>query len=215
MVKDQLRQKQTITQLHPRQVLESLSRQGHTWAMVQSLHLTSGHEFHRLAVEADQANIRTSIGLPLLTGVEDYTAVVQALAPLVAKNKGEAIVLVGHGTDHPTWSTYPALAHMLQRVYGARVHVGVVEGDYPDQGAVVRAVVAAGFASVRLAAFMLVAGVHFEQDLAGDDDSWQTAFEAAGIQVKLEKGGLGLNPHIIEIFCRHMEAALDIIPQQF
>jgi hypothetical protein len=31
--------------------------------------------------------------------------------------------------------------------------------------------------------------------------------------VELEKGGVGFNPQIIEIFCRHMEAALDIIPQ--
>jgi sirohydrochlorin cobaltochelatase len=50
-------------------------------------------------------------------------------------------------------------------------------------------------------------------DLAGGDKSWKAAFEAAGIQVELEPGGLGLNPQIIEIFCRHMEAALDIIPQ--
>jgi sirohydrochlorin cobaltochelatase len=175
--------------------------------------LTSAHEFYRLLAEVDRCGIRTSIGLPLLSAVEDYEAVVRALAPLVEKNEDEARVLVGHGTDHPCWSSYPALQHMLQQKYGAKVHVGAVEDGYPDQQSIVRAVVDGGYARVRLASFMLVAGVHFEEDLAGDEDSWKRVFEAAGIQVELEKGGVGFNPQIIEIFCRHMEAALDIIPQ--
>ena len=213
MVKDRLEQKHKITRRHPHQVLAALARQGHPWAMVQSLHLTSAHEFYRLVAEVDQAGIRTSLGLPLLSSIEDYAAVVRALAPLVAKDEDEALVLVGHGTDHPAWSAYPALQHMLQQQYGAKVLVGAVEEGFPDREAIVRAVVKAGYARVRLASLMLVAGVHFEEDLAGEEDSWKTVFEAAGIQVQLEKGGLGLNPQIIEVFCRHMEAALDIIPQ--
>ncbi len=213
MVKDRLKPVKNITPRHPHQVLEALARQGHPWAMVQSLHLTNAHEFYRLVAEVDHCGIRTSMGLPLLSAIEDYEAVVRALAPLVEKHADEAVVLVGHGTDHPSWSSYPALKSMLQQKFGAKVHVGTVENGYPDRDAVVRAVVNSGYARVRLASFMLVAGVHFEEDLAGDQDSWKTVFEAAGIQVELEKGGLGLNQQIIEIFCRHMEAALDIIPQ--
>lgn len=212
MVKDRLKQKQNITRHHPHQVLEALARRGHPWAMVQSLHLTGAHEFYRLVAEVDHCGIRTSMGLPLLSGIEDYEAVVRSLSPLVDKNEDEALVLVGHGTDHPSWSSYPALQYMLQQKYGGKVHVGAVEDGYPDQDAIVRAVVNGGFTRVRLASLMLVAGVHFEENLAGDEDSWKTVFEAAGIQVELEKGGLGLNPQIIEIFCRHMESALEIIP---
>jgi sirohydrochlorin cobaltochelatase len=213
MVKERLKQKQKHARPHPHEVLTDLACQGHPWAMVQSLHLTSAHEFYRLAAEVDQGGVRTSMGLPLLTAIEDYAAVVRALAPLVEKSEDEALVLVGHGTDHPSWSAYAALQHMFAQQYGAKVHVGAVEEGYPDQQAIIRAVVAGGYTRVRLAALMLVAGVHFEEDLAGDEDSWKTAFAAAGLQVELEPGGLGLNPQIIEIFCRHMEAALDIIPQ--
>lgn len=212
MVKDWLKQRQNITRHHPHQVLEVLARRGYPWAMVQSLHLTSAHEFYRLVAEVDQCGIRTSMGLPLLSTIEDYGAVVQALAPLIEKDEDEVVVLVGHGTDHPSWSSYPALQYMLQQKYGTKVHVGVVEDGYPDQQSIVRAVVNGRYARVRLASFMLVAGVHFEEDLAGEEDSWKTVFESAGIPVELEKGGLGFNPQIIEIFCRHMEAALDIIP---
>jgi sirohydrochlorin cobaltochelatase len=214
MVKDRLKQKRKFTRPHPHEVLAVLARKGHPWAMVQSLHLTSAHEFYRLVAEVDQAGVRTSMGLPLLTAVEDYAAVVRALATLVEKNEDEAIVLVGHGTDHPSWSAYAALQHMFARQYGAKVHIGAVEDGFTDQRTIVRAVAAGGYGRVRLAPLMLVAGVHFEEDLAGDDDSWKTAFEAAGLQVELEPCGLGFNPQVIEIFCRHMEAALDIIPQK-
>lgn len=212
MVKDRLKQKQNITRRHPYQALEDLARQGHSWAMVQSLHLTSAHEFYRLVTEVEHCTIRTSMGLPLLSAIEDYEAVMQALAPLVEKDEDEALVLVGHGTDHPSWSSYPAMQHMLQQKYGTKVHVGAVEDGYPAQESIVRAIVNSGYTKVRLASFMLVAGVHFEEDLAGDEDSWKTVFETAGIPVALENGGLGLNPQIIKIFCRHMEAALDVIP---
>jgi sirohydrochlorin cobaltochelatase len=212
MVKDRLKQRQNITRCHPHQALEILARQGHPWAMVQSLHLTSAHEFYRLVAEVDHCGIRTSMGLPLLSAVEDYEAVVRALALLVEKDQDEAVVLVGHGTDHPAWSSYPALQYMLQQKYGAKVHVGAVEEGYPCQESIARAVVNGGYARVRLASFMLVAGVHFEEDLAGDEDSWKAVFKAAGLQVELEKGGLGFNPQIIEIFCRHIKDALDVIP---
>jgi sirohydrochlorin cobaltochelatase len=213
MVKDRLKRKRKFTQRLPHEVLADLGRQGHPWAVVQSLHLACAHEFYRLVAEVDQDGVRTSMGLPLLTAIEDYAGVVRALAPLVEKNEDEALVLVGHGTDHPSWSAYAALQHMFAQRYGAKVHVGVVEEGYPDQKAIVRAVTASGYARVRLAALMLVAGMHFEEDLVGGEKSWKAAFETAGIQVELEPGGLGLNPQIIEIFCRHMEAALDIIPQ--
>jgi sirohydrochlorin cobaltochelatase len=212
MVTDRLKQKQNITRHHPHQALAVLERQGHPWAMVQSLHLTSAHEFYRLVAEVENCSIRTSMGLPLLSAIEDYEAVVKALAPLAEKNKEEALVLVGHGTDHPSWTSYPALQHMLRQKYGDRVHVGAVEDGYPDRDVIVRAVVNGGYCRVRLASFMLVAGVHFEEDLAGEEDSWKTVFESAGLQVVLERGGIGLNPQIIDIFCQHMEAALNMIP---
>ena len=214
MVKDRMQHRSSITRRHPRQVLEILARQGHPWAVVQSLHLTCGHEFYRLAHEVDQVGIRTSMGLPLLSAIEDYAAVARALAPLAEKDADEALVLVGHGTDHPSWSSYPALQYMLQQAHGRKVYVGVVEEEgYPDREAIVRAVVREGYARVRLAALLLVAGGHFNEDLAGGEDSWKTVFEAAGIQVALEYEGLGLNPQILEIFCRHVETALDIIPR--
>lgn len=153
------------------------------------------------------------MGLPLLCGVEDYQAMVRALTPMIEADGNEAVVLVGHGTDHPGWSTYTALQYMLQNRFGAKVHMGAVEEGYPACDTIVRAVIAGGYGRVRLVPCMLVAGVHFEEDLAGEEDSWKSEFEAAGIEVALERQGLGCHPDIIELYCRHTAAALDVIPR--
>jgi sirohydrochlorin cobaltochelatase len=212
MVAHNLSRKQNGTRPHPHQVLNTLAGAGHPWAVVQSLHLTCGHEFYRLVSEVEHRDIRTSIGLPMLCAPRDHQAVMEALTSVVTADPDEAVILVGHGTDHPAWTAYTALAHRMQARHGQKVQVGVVEEGYPDRDTIVRNVATAGYGSVRLVPLLLVAGVHFAEDLAGEQDSWKSAFEAAGIHVRLEHDGLGQNPRIVEIFCRHMEEALDVIP---
>nr|HID59141.1 hypothetical protein [Desulfobacterales bacterium] len=69
-----------------------------------------------------------------------------------------------------------------------------------------------GIKTVRLIPFILVAGTHYQEDLAGDDDSWKTAFEGRQIAVLVETVGLGSYPGIIEVFCRRIQDAPDVIP---
>ena len=51
MVRDFSRQRNNIDLKSPRQVLCDLAKEGHTWAIVQSIHLLCGHEFYRLVEE--------------------------------------------------------------------------------------------------------------------------------------------------------------------
>ena len=211
LVKDWIKKRKNIDLKHPYEVLAELEERGHQWAVVQSLHLLCGHEFYRLVEEVKQSPVRTSIGLPLLGSSEDYQAVVQGLGSSFPDLENEAVVLVGHGTDHPTWASYLALHQMFRERFGHRVYVGVVEG-YPSRAEIVDAVKGAGFKKVRLIPFMLVAGAHFQEDLAGDDDSWRTAFEESDISVLVETKGIGYYNEIIDIFGKHVKDALDIIP---
>ncbi len=211
MVKDWIKKRRDIDLKHPHQVLSELKDKGHKWAVVQSLHLLCGHEFYRLVEEVGESPVRTSIGLPLLCDHEDYEAVVRGLGKDLSQNEDEAVILVGHGTDNPIWSSYLALHHMFRKEFGSNIYVGVVEGD-PSRDKIVAAVKGAGVERVRLVPFMFVAGTHFQEDLAGDDDSWKTAFEERGISVLLEERGLGFRQEIVEIFCRHIREALDVIP---
>jgi sirohydrochlorin cobaltochelatase len=211
MVRDRLKQNHKLEMKHPHEILQKLAAKGHVWAVVQSLHLLGGHEFYRLLEEVRPLEIRTSIGLPLLSSYEDYQNLARALGSDGVSGEEEALVLVGHGTDHPSWSTYPALENILREVHGHRVFVGVVEG-FPSQEQVLRAISRAGVSRVRLIPLMLVAGVHFWEDLCEGEDSWRAAFEEAGLEVQVDPRGLGANKGVIQIFVDHIREALDIIP---
>ena len=155
--------------------------------------------------------IRTSIGLPLLSSYEDYRHLALALGFAEGFDREEAQVLVGHGTDHPAWSAYMALEKILRELYGPGFHVGVVEGC-PSQEQVAAAISRSGLHRVRLIPLMLVAGVHFIEDLTEGEGSWKGAFEKAGLEVRVEPAGIGMRDAIVRIFIDHIREALDIIP---
>jgi sirohydrochlorin cobaltochelatase len=195
----------------PVETARSLAEKGHEWVVIQSLHLICGHEFDRLVTERNQVNIRSAMGLPLLTSHGDYTAVAAALAPLIPEDTDQAVILVGHGTDHPAWTAYPALESILGQQYGPRIFLGVVE-EYPGLDHTLARIKSAGFKRVCLVPFMLVAGVHFTEDLTCEADSWQKTFERHGIEVRVVGQGIGCLDDITGIFCDHIADALDVIP---
>lgn len=212
IVKNRIKKKNNIELKHPHQVLAELKDQGFAWAVVQSLHLMCGHEFYRLKDEVQECDIRTSIGLPLLYSPIDYKKVLTTLNSLICSNKEKAVVFIGHGTDHPAWTTYAAFLNMLRESGKANAYVGVVEEGHASMEQVAGDVSKAGYKHVLLVPMMLVAGVHFMEDMAGDEDSWKTAFESINISVALEQKGLGLNSSIIDIYCSHIYNAIDAIP---
>jgi len=214
MVRDRLQKEHGLELKPPQQVLAELHREHYEWAVVQSLHLVCGHEFERLADETGNGPVRTSMGLPLLDSPEDYSRVIQILQRHHGgKDSREALVLAGHGTDHAIWAAYPALEKMAQQMLGKRVFVGVVEG-WPSVEDIAQEVKHLGFGKIRLVPFMLVAGTHFREDLAGEEDSWKARFEAEGLEVAVENHGLGRYPDIVDLFLDHIREALDVIPER-
>ena len=212
IIRNKLKKKSDVTVKHPDAVLQELYSKGHKWAVVQSMHLICGHEFHRLVHESEQCKIRTSIGSPLLTYRNDYQEVSRALLLDEHLQSNESVVLVGHGTDHPAWTSYPALENILKHDYGPDVHVGVI-GKQPPKEILIKKIVRSGARQVLLLPLMLVAGMHLEKDLTGNHNSWQSDFNKKNIFVKTETRGLGFNRKIIDIFINHIQDAIDKIPK--
>ena len=65
-------------------------------------------------------------------------------------------------------------------------------------------------ARVYLQPFMLVAGDHAQNDLAGEDEeSWASQLKARGLKVEARLTGLGSLPGIQNIFVRHTAETTD------
>jgi len=211
MVKDALKKEKNLDLKDPGQVLENLEREGHPWAVLQSLHLIGGHELHRLAAERNNVKMRTSLGLPLLSSFQDFKEVALVLKSVIPQDPGQAILVLGHGTDHPSWTSYFALESIMGQEYGPRVFAGVVEG-FPEMDETIDRILEKGFKKVLIVPLLLVAGVHFLEDITGDEDSWQKQLEHHNMEVSLVAHGLGHLDGITRIFSRHIKDALDVIP---
>ena len=207
-IRKRMREEKGPAPVTPQAVFDQLVRAGCQRALVQSLHLICGIEFHHLAWKAAQSPLDIQLGLPLLSHPEDFDAVLDWIAMIRPPADEDVLVLVGHGTDHPAWMTYVVLGQKIATRFGEKVFLGQVKGD-PAPSAVATRLKATGCRRVHLRPFMLVAGAHFMQDISGGrPTSWQSRLEAQGLTVIPENEGLGAHPTTQAIFCRHIREAL-------
>jgi sirohydrochlorin cobaltochelatase len=207
----ELREKTDSTINHPEEVLRQLAARGVTRAVVQSLHLLPGTEFHSLLHIAGESPLTCVVGKPLLTSPEDYQQLGEILRPVVSARPGKAILVLGHGTAHPVWTAYYALEKILRRTFGERIFVGVVE-KYPDTGYLVGEIADRGYAEVCIIPLFLVAGMHYRRDIVSDSaSSWQSRLRSRKIEVESIDYGLGLYPGVEKIIIGHLTEADKVI----
>ncbi len=214
----------------PLAALAELSDEGETNVVVQSLHVAPGSEFHDAAsLVSALRSVRGKFGFrnlemgpPLLASGRDFDAVSKALASefdrltvegevaIRPRNPEEtAVVLMGHGTDHPADSAYARMALVLERDH-RNVFLGTIDGFPGLEEVMAEVKLASGVGRVRLLPFLLVAGGHATKDLAGDDPtSWKSAFEEAGFEVEVLLRGMGENPGVVEVFIEHSKQAIE------
>ena len=115
----------------------------------------------------------------------------------------KAVVLMGHGTEHRANDVYLKLSDILE---GHNIFVGTVENK-PDIYDVLNKT--ENFKNIVLAPFMVVAGDHAVNDMAGDDDdSWKNVMENAGRNVEVVLKGVGEYLPIRQIYCEHIRREL-------
>lgn len=203
LMRRRLAERQSISFPGPLAALAEMHDLGCRSAILQSLQIVPGEEFHGLAFE------RLEVGLPLLAGLEDCRRASSALAP----RRGEvvaaagAVVLVGHGTGHPADSLYSLMDDVLQEDH-SNVFLGTLKGfrGAEDLAARLRSCEAR---KVHLWPFLLVAGGHAVHEIAGDDPaSWKSILEREGFDVQVHLQGLAENDEIVAIFLEHTRGAM-------
>jgi sirohydrochlorin cobaltochelatase len=207
MITRELHERKESTVVHPEEVLHQLAARGISKAVVQSLHLFPGTEFHSLLRIAGKSQLECAIGRPLLTTPLDYDQVGEILRPVISKRPDKAILVLGHGTDHPVWTAYYSLEKILRKKFGDRIYVGVVE-KYPDTAHLVDEIADRGFSEVCIIPLFLVAGMHYRRDIISDSaSSWQSRLQSRKIEVESIDYGLGLYPGFEKIIIRHITEA--------
>ena len=151
---------------------------------------------------------------------EDIFAVAKAMAPdvkLATKEKA-GIVYMGHGNEYfpGNGGTYLEFASKMRKIYPDVVTaIGNVEG-FPGIEDVMETLRLYGIKKVILKPFMVVAGDHSINDMAGnEEDSWKSILMKNGFEVVTVAKGLGENDNFANIFVNHAvdaaeEAGIDL-----
>lgn len=181
--------------------------------IVQPTHVINGIENDLMKQDVlSYSNHFSSIrfGTPLLTSTSDNDFVVEAVAQELGSSLGndEVLVLMGHGTTHYANSVYAALDYTFKDHGYSKIFLGTVEA-YPSMESILRQIKALHPRRVVLAPFMIVAGDHAKNDLAGDNsDSWRCQFEQAGLEVSCILKGLGEYPKIRQLLLNHIKESI-------
>ncbi len=208
MVREKLRKSGTAVK-SVRGKLNEMFLEGFTSVKVVSLHMVPGEEYHKLSAEAGvfrqpmMGFKELEIGKPLLHDANSMDLLCNAVMSALPAERtpGDAIVLMGHGNRKGICElNYIAAAAELNR-RDENIFLATVEGK-PDFESVRQKIKAANFSGVFLMPFMLVAGDHARNDLAGNDaDSWKSILESDGIACVPVLKGLGEYDAIAKLFC--------------
>lgn len=193
------------------EALDKLIRDEVTDLLVQPTNVINGYEYDKLRDNVRKVSSsfeRVRIGQPLLSGARDNEHIVSILKKnFESLENDEALILIGHGTSHYAGDVYSALDYLLKHRGFPNSFVGSIEG-FPDFDTILDDLQKTSYKKVLLVPFLIVAGVHTRDDIAGDDpNSWKNKLEAAGYQVRCNLKGLGEYPEFRQVLVEHAQTA--------
>ncbi len=194
------------------EAVEQMIEDGIRELIVQPTHIINGIENDLMKddILAKRDSFeKLAFGTPLLTTTEDQMAVTHAvMSEFSSLEEDEALVLMGHGTTHYANAVYAALNYTFWDLGYERCTLGTVEA-YPSLEEVKKQLRGMDVKKVILTPFMVVAGDHATNDLAGEEeDSWKRQLEAEGYQVSCVLKGLGEYPGVRAIYLKHAKEAM-------
>lgn len=192
--------------------LEQLAQDGVEQVYVLPTHLLPGYEYDDLLEAAGQLRPQFQqlrMAPPLLGDTWGVRALAQILCGRFPRQEGQAVVLLGHGTEHPGNLVYPALQGVLDWLGREDILIGTVEG-WPQTEDVLEQLHRQTCRRVLLAPLMLVAGTHAVEDMAGPEpESWKNRLEASGYEVTPIFEGLGRLPQVQEMYVHRLKALVE------
>ena len=208
MIMSRIQKRDGTVILNVKQAMEQMAADGITDVIVQPTHILNGEENELMQKDARSlSSLFHSIrfGAPLLSSKKDCDSVIRIIRDEYASFEPDhALVLMGHGTAHYANSMYAALDYQFKDRGCPNIFVGTVEA-YPYMDTLMKLIRQAAPRKITLIPFMIVAGEHASNDMAGDDpESWYSQFRNAGYETDFIMRGLGEYPQIRSIFVRHI-----------
>ena len=221
IIRDRIQQKEGITYPTPEEALAELKKDGYTRVALASLDVIPGMEYN---YDAAVYNLykdnfkKMTLGTSLMywMGQENQTdQVIETLKAVQSQfpklGKEDALLIMAHGTPDPSNAYYSVIQDRIHSLGLKNVYIYTVEGT-PNLEQVVPQLKMHGIKHVTLMPFMMVAGDHANNDMAGNEpDSHKSILEKDGFKVDTYLHGLGENQNIRNIFVERANEAWDAL----
>ena len=193
IIRDRIQQKEGITYPTPEEALAELKKDGYTRVALASLDVIPGMEYN---YDAAVYNLykdnfkKMTLGTSLMywMGQENQTdQVIETLKAVQSQfpklGKEDALLIMAHGTPDPSNAYYSVIQDRIHTLGMKNVFIYTVEGT-PNLEQVIPQLKLHGIKHVTLMPFMMVAGDHANNDMAGaEPDSHKSILEKEGFKV--------------------------------
>ena len=217
IIRDRIQQKEGITYPTPEEALAELKKDGYTRVALASLDVIPGMEYN---YDAAVYNLykdnfkKTTLGTSLMywMGQENQTdQVIETLKAVQSQfpklGKEDALLIMAHGTPDPANAYYSVIQDRIHTLGLKNVFIYTVEGT-PNLEQVIPQLKLHGIKHVTMMPFMMVAGDHANNDMAGNEpDSHKSILEKEGFKVDTYLHGLGENQNIRNLFVERANEA--------
>ena len=221
IIRDRIQQKEGITYPTPEEALAELKKDGYTRVALASLDVIPGMEYNYDAAvynlyKNDFKKMTLGTSLMYWMGQENQTdqvietlKAVQSQFPKLGKEDG--LLIMAHGTPEPSNAYYSVIQDRIHTLGMKNVFIYTVEGT-PNLEQVIPQLKLHGIKHVTLMPFMMVAGDHANNDMAGNEpDSHKSILEKEGFKVDTYIHGLGENQNIRNLFVERANEAWDAL----
>lgn len=191
------------------ETLKFLDEKGFNDIKVLSLYVIPGVEYEKTIKQAKVYDLNNKLNIeftsPLLTDDKDFDDVAEIF---INEYKDQVAVLMGHGSYHEADQAYEKLQNIFDK-NGANIFLGTAEGEIEIHHIKER-LKEIEEEKVVLSPFLLVAGLHAEEDIADEDneESWLNELRSIGKNVEIDMRGLCERDSINELFIRKLEEIL-------
>lgn len=221
IIRDRIQQKEGITYPTPEEALAELKKDGYTRVALASLDVIPGMEYNYDAAvynlyKNDFKKMTLGTSLMYWMGQENQTdqvietlKAVQSQFPKLGKEDG--LLIMAHGTPDPSNAYYSVIQDRIHTLGMKNIFIYTVEGT-PNLEQVIPQLKLHGIKHVTLMPFMMVAGDHANNDMAGNEpDSHKSILEKEGFKVDTYIHGLGENQNIRNLFVERANEAWDAL----
>lgn len=221
IIRDRIQQKEGITYPTPEEALAELKKDGYTRVALASLDVIPGMEYNYDAAvynlyKNDFKKMTLGTSLMYWMGQENQTdQVIETLKAVQSQfpklGKEDALLIMAHGTPDPSNAYYSVIQDRIHTLAMKNVFIYTVEGT-PNLEQVIPQLKLHGIKHVTLMPFMMVAGDHANNDMAGNEpDSHKSILEKEGFKVDTYIHGLGENQNIRNLFVERANEAWDAL----